>query len=111
METLALTWVCNVNNLSLTKYFFNSIFPCSGSLSSSTKEKNGEKLTFAKSSCPDELDLCPSSTGFKLGIRTKQVIPEGTWMGPYQGNLVKTSDVTAGMDTSYMWEVSKLSFY
>lgn len=79
-----------------------------GSVSTSkitTKKKNGEKPTFAKSSCPDELDLCPSTTGLQLGIRTKQIIPEGTWMGPYQGNIVKPKEVTAATDTSYMWEI------
>ena len=81
----------------------------SGSLSpSKTGEKDhAEKLTFAKKSCPKELELCPSSIGFKHGIRTKQVIPEGTWMGPYQGELMKASDITADADTSYMWEVTK----
>jgi len=87
-----------------------------GSLSSSKPGENdyAEKLTFAKKSCPKELELCPSSIGFKHGIRTKQVIPEGTWMGPYQGDLVKASDVTAETDTSYMWEIyenSKLLHY
>lgn len=71
------------------------------------EKDHAEKLTFAKNSCPKELELCPSSIGFKHGIRTKQVIPEGTWMGPYQGDLVKASDVTAETDTSYMWEVTK----
>ena len=57
--------------------------------------------------CPSELELCSSSIpGFKYGIRTKQVIPEGTWMGPYQGTVVKPCDVTVESDTSYMWEVS-----
>ena len=28
-------------------------------------------------------------------------------MGPYQGDLVKASDITAETDTSYMWEVTK----
>lgn len=81
----------------------------SGSLSpSKTGEKDhSEKLTFAKKSCPKELELCPSSIGFKHGIRTKQVIPEGTWMGPYQGDQVKPSDITADTDTSYMWEVTQ----
>lgn len=75
---------------------------------SKTGEKEqAEKLTFAKKSCPKELELCTSSIGFKHGIRTKQVIPEGTWMGPYQGDLVKASDTTAETDTSYMWEVTK----
>lgn len=78
-----------------------------GSLSpSKTGEKDhSEKLTFAKKSCPKELELCLSSIGFKHGIRTKQIIPEGTWMGPYQGDLVKASDITADTDTSYMWEI------
>ncbi|XP_078368004.1 PR domain zinc finger protein 14-like [Oculina patagonica] len=69
------------------------------------EKKHGEKLTFAKKSCPDELELCPSSTGSKYGIRTKQVIPEGTWMGPYQGDVVKPNDVTTETDTSLMWEI------
>ena len=85
------------------------VAPYPGSLSSSKpgEKDHAEKLTFAKKSCPKELELCPSSIGFKHGIRTKQVIPEGTWMGPYQGDLVKASDVTAETDTSYMWEVTK----
>jgi len=71
-----------------------------------TTDKNDKRLSNAIKSCPDELDLCPSVTSsLKYGIRTKQVIPEGTWMGPYQGTLVLPSDVTPGMDTSFMWEI------
>ncbi|XP_068693221.1 putative histone-lysine N-methyltransferase PRDM6 [Montipora foliosa] len=60
----------------------------------------------AVKSCPDELEICPSVTCiFKYGVRTKQMIPEGTWMGPYQGTLVLPGNVTFGMDTSFMWEI------
>ena len=30
-------------------------------------------------------------------------------MGPYQGDLVKASDITAETDTSYMWEVTNFT--
>lgn len=69
-------------------------------------EKAENRLSNAEKSCPDELELCPSLTScLTYGVRTKQVIPEGTWMGPYQGTIVTPNDVTGDMDTSYMWEV------
>ena len=99
------------NNIIIFIYnYFIIILYLPYSLPTSSKaggKVHGEKLTFAKKSCPDELQLCPSRTGCKYGIRTKQVIPEGTWMGPYQGDVVKPSDVTAETDTSLMWEVTK----
>lgn len=77
-----------------------------GSIPLNTGEKRKKRPTNAMKSCPDELDLCPSITcSFKYGVRTKQVIPEGTWMGPYQGTIVMPGEVTAAMDTSYMWEI------
>lgn len=76
----------------------------SSSLNASEKAEN--RLSNAEKSCPDELELCPSLTScLTYGVRTKQVIPEGTWMGPYQGTIVTPNDVTGDMDTSYMWEI------
>ena len=76
----------------------------SPSLNASEKAEN--RLSNAEKSCPDELELCSSVTScLMFGVRTRQVIPEGTWMGPYQGTIVTPNDVTADMDTSYMWEV------
>lgn len=85
------------------------------SSTSNTTEKNEKRLSNAVKSCPDELELCPSITSsLRKGVRTKQVIPEGTWMGPYQGTIVMPKDVTSEIDTSYMWEIyenSKLLHY
>lgn len=80
-----------------------------------TDRRDKKANNAAVKSCPDELEICPSVTcAFKNGVRTKQMIPEGTWMGPYQGTLVLPSDVTSEVDTSYMWEIyenGKLQHY
>ena len=34
-----------------------------------------------------------------------QLIPTGTWIGPYEGEKVRPDHVTLGTDASYMWEV------
>ena len=58
-------------------------------------------------SLPQEVCLCRSSVpGAELGVCTRRRIPAETWIGPYEGKRVQPSDVKAGMDTSFMWEVS-----
>ena len=40
----------------------------------------------------------------------KEFIPRGLKVGPYEGSVVFKEDMEDIEDTSYMWEVRKLSF-
>ena len=58
-------------------------------------------------SLPPEVCLCRSSVpGAEFGVCTRRHIPAETWIGPFEGKRVQPADVKAGMDTSFMWEVS-----
>lgn len=78
-------------------------------------QKQPVKLSYAIASFPEEVQLCVSSIpGAGCGVCAKQHIPVGTWIGPYEGKLVKYDDVKPNTDTSYMWEIyqdGKLSHY
>ena len=55
---------------------------------------------------PDEVKLCKSSIpGAGLGVCSARPIPPGTWIGPYEGQVVRREDVKEHKDTEYMWEV------
>lgn len=74
-------------------------------------QKQPVKFSYAIASFPEEVQLCVSSIpGAGCGVCAKQHIPVGTWIGPYEGKLVKYDDVKPNTDTSYMWEVSPLFF-
>ena len=45
------------------------------------------------------------SPGAGYGVCARQLIPTGTWIGPYEGEVVKPEQVSLGTDASYMWEV------
>ena len=71
--------------------------------------ENGSILKF-----PDEVCLCTSSipcVGY--GVCARKRIPAGTWIGPYEGKLVRPEDIKVETETEYMWEVgtSILSTY
>ena len=55
---------------------------------------------------PDEVKLCTSSVpGAGLGVCASRPIPLGTWIGPYEGQVVRRDELTEDTDTKYMWEV------
>lgn len=57
---------------------------------------------------PDEVGLCTSSIpGIEYGVCAKAAIPSGTWIGPYEGRLVRPEQIKKGTETEYMWEVLK----
>jgi len=63
--------------------------------------ENGSILKF-----PDEVCLCTSSipcVGY--GVCARKRIPAGTWIGPYEGKLVRPEDIKVETETEYMWEV------
>lgn len=67
---------------------------------------NGTLLKF-----PDEVCLCTSSIPFvQYGVCARKRILAGTWIGPYEGKLVRPEDVSKNTDTQYMWEVCLLKF-
>ena len=69
------------------------------------------RLPNAVESFPNEVGLCISGIpGAGYGVCAKQTIPLGTWIGPYEGELVQPEDVLLGADASYMWEVSLLHY-
>ncbi|XP_047139748.1 putative histone-lysine N-methyltransferase PRDM6 isoform X1 [Hydra vulgaris] len=55
---------------------------------------------------PEEISLCISSIpGEKFGACAAKRIPHGTWFGPFEGKLVRTSELKVGFNTEYMWEI------
>ena len=55
---------------------------------------------------PDEVGLCTSSIpGIEYGVCAKTEIISGTWIGPYEGRLVRPEEIKDEIDTEYMWEV------
>lgn len=57
---------------------------------------------------PDEVRLCKSSVpGAKYGVCAAQPIPPGTWIGPYEGQVVRREELREGVHNSFMWEVRK----
>jgi len=81
--------------------------PCSSHGSSyASNEGIDFQRSKAVSSLPPEVCLCVSSIpGTGLGACTRKHIPVGTWIGPYEGKLVRPNDVKPGTDMSFMWEV------
>ncbi|XP_032235393.2 neurotrophin receptor-interacting factor 1 isoform X2 [Nematostella vectensis] len=73
------------------------------------------RLSYAIESIPDEVQLCISGIpGAKYGVCTKCRVPQGTWIGPYEGVKINPSDITPETEASYMWEVyqhGRLAFY
>ena len=70
------------------------------------------RLPNAVESFPNEVSLCISSIpGAGYGVCAKQTIPLGTWIGPYEGELVQPEDVLLGADAPYMWEVNAFLFF
>lgn len=58
---------------------------------------------------PDEVGLCTSSIpGIEYGVCAKATIPSGTWIGPYEGRLVRPEQIKRGTETEYMWEVGRI---
>lgn len=65
------------------------------------------RLPNAVESFPNEVGLCISGIpGAGYGVCAKQTIPLGTWIGPYEGELLRPEEVLPGVDASYMWEVN-----
>lgn len=63
---------------------------------------------YAIKSFPDVVQLCKSSIpGKKYGVSARQHIPEGTWIGPYEGRRVAPDAINPNMDSSYLWEIYK----
>ncbi|CAH3135096.1 unnamed protein product [Porites lobata] len=57
---------------------------------------------------PDEVRLCKSSVpGAKYGVCAAQPIPPGTWIGPYEGQVVRREELREGVHNSFMWEIYK----
>ena len=67
---------------------------------------NNSHWPYALESFPSEVCLCKSGIpGAGYGVCSRQFIPTGTWIGPYEGVKVKPDQVGFGTDASYMWEV------
>ena len=61
---------------------------------------------------PDEVRLCKSSVpGAEFGVCAAQPIPPGTWIGPYEGQVVRQEDLREGAHNSFMWEVGGCFFF
>jgi len=61
---------------------------------------------------PDEVCLCTSSIPcVTYGVCARKRILAGTWIGPYEGKLVRPEDINKDTDTQYMWEVRMFTGY
>ena len=61
---------------------------------------------------PDEVKLCRSSVpGAEYGVYAAQPIPPGTWIGPYEGQVIRRDELRDGAHNNYMWEVRKYQFF
>lgn len=59
---------------------------------------------------PDEVKLCRSSVpGAEYGVCAAQPIPPGTWIGPYEGQVIRRDELRDGAHNNYMWEVREYS--
>lgn len=66
--------------------------------------------TYAVMSFPDEVQLCTSSIpGTNYGVCTKQHLPAGTWIGPYEGRRTVYQRLMHEEDHEYRWEVRTLT--
>ncbi|EDO42312.1 predicted protein, partial [Nematostella vectensis] len=55
---------------------------------------------------PSEVQLCTSSIpGWGYGVCAMQPIPQGTWVGPFEGKRILPRDIPLDADTSMMWEI------
>ncbi|CAH3014629.1 unnamed protein product, partial [Porites evermanni] len=76
---------------------------------------NNLQWTNAVQSFPNEVGLCRSGIpGAGYGVCARQLIPLGTWIGPYEGEVLRPEQVLLGTDASYMWEIyheGKLLYY
>ena len=77
----------------------------------SSGEDNDEiddiEMTYSIMSFPNDVQLCLSSIpGHKLGVCSKEYIPAGTWIGPYEGRRVPNGMLPREtVDSGFSWEV------
>lgn len=71
-----------------------------------SRENYRQFLTVVKH-IPPQLHLCYSSLpGAGFGIIATELIPSGTWIGPYEGKRISVEEISKATDTRYIWEVS-----
>ena len=46
--------------------------------------------------------------GAEFGVCAAQPIPPGTWIGPYEGQVVRREQLPEGVHNNYMWEVGEV---
>ncbi|XP_028399104.1 putative histone-lysine N-methyltransferase PRDM6 [Dendronephthya gigantea] len=64
------------------------------------------KLTYAVGSFPPEVRLCTSSIPeYTYGACAGKQMPRGTWIGPYEGRRVYSSQIPSDKDNVYIWEI------
>ena len=69
--------------------------------------KETELTTSGKGKYPQGMLPCESSIpGSRVGVCCSRHIPVGTWIGPYEGEVIRPEELTANRDNSHMWEVS-----
>ena len=67
-----------------------------------------DALTHTQLPVPSPLTVKRSSiAGAGLGVFTKQFIPKGVRVGPYEGRRVDKEDMGDLQNTAYAWEVSR----
>ena len=77
-----------------------------------TDEIDDIEMTYSIMSFPNDVQLCLSSIpGHKLGVCSKEYIPAGTWIGPYEGKRVPKGMLSRETaDSGFCWEVRWFEF-
>ena len=69
--------------------------------------KETELTTCSKGKYPQGMLPCESSIpGSHVGVCCSRHIPVGTWIGPYEGEVIRPEELTANRDNNHIWEVS-----
>ena len=81
----------------------------------SDDELDNIEMTYSIMSFPNDVQLCLSGIpGYKHGVCSKEYMPAGTWIGPYEGKRVsqtKFEEKEDVADEGYCWEVSLWARY
>lgn len=79
-----------------------------GILSEDNDELDDIEMTYSIMSFPNDVQLCLSSIpGHKFGVCSKEHMPAGTWIGPYEGNRVSPGALKReAVNSGFCWEVS-----
>ena len=54
---------------------------------------------------PGMLPCASSIPGCSFGVHCSRFVPVGTWIGPFEGEVIRPEELTADRENGHMWEV------